>query len=378
MIYIADISSIGVQHEQFNKSFIELTLLAHLSESVVFLADKSHLNVMAIDNRNIQTKEIDVYGKRGGLKEFIRAYYQFRCLMKIVGKADKEGINNVYVLLIHPFAHFLFKVFGGKNVPISIVMHGELESIKFNKHFLNKIWGIFLKKAISIQRSNVRYIILGESIYENLLKVLPSFSFQKAIVLDHPYPFEKQFGKEKNLERTVFSTLGVATVAKNSQYFFELAKKSSESGLNYKFNICGRVYKNMERFLNGAVNYKSNFESLTRLELNALLLETDFAVFYYDNENYSLCSSGAFWDAINAEIPLLYVSNDYFDYYASIVGEVGISFDTPEKLNEYILRTDEIKSLLSDNYSKFVNNIRSLKYRYMTAENLSRQLVSER
>jgi hypothetical protein len=373
MIYVADISSVGVQHEQFNTSFLQLVV--GKNHPVRFYGDHTHTTILKRRAIDVSFTDIHVYSKRGGLKEFIRAYHQFKSLRHLVKDASSEKVNQVIVLLIHPFAHFLFKQFVITNVEIFIVMHGELESVKFNKHFLNKIWGWFLKKALEKVRRNVGYIILGQSIYNNLVKVLPNFASQKSLVLDHPYPFDSPSHRRNSSGQIVFSSLGVATLSKNSQYLFEVAQNVKDSGFNAtsSFNICGRVYKNMQAYLNDYVNFKKGFESLTREELNSLLAETDFAVFYYDNTHYSLCSSGAFWDAIDAEIPLLYVRNDYFDYYASIVGELGMAFESPKELNQYILET--VKSgVLDPNYFHFVENIKKLKYEYMSLENLSKQL----
>jgi hypothetical protein len=373
MRHIADISSVGVQHEQFNASFLQL--LIGKSDSVRFYGDPTHTSILKKNSLNgVTFTDIQIYSKRGGLKEFIRAYYQFRSLKYLLKTAEQEGSNHLTVLLIHPFAHFLFKQFASANIEIFIVMHGELESLKFNKHFLNKIWGWFLKSALKKVNPNVGYIILGQSIYKNLIKVLPDFASQKSIVLDHPYPFKSSAHNTRKNAQIVFSSMGVATLAKNSQYFFEAAQNVKDAGLNTsKFNVCGRIYKNMQEYLNDSVNFKAGFENLTREELNTLLAETDFAVFYYDNAHYSLCSSGSFWDAIDAEIPLLYVRNDYFDYYASIAGDLGVAFDSPKELNEYILHTAKTNAL-DPNYSHFVKNIRKLKYEYMSLENLSKQL----
>ncbi|TLV00782.1 hypothetical protein [Dyadobacter luticola] len=376
MIYVTDVASVDVQHEQFNRSFLQLLPIAYPQEQIQFYGEATHIQNLDSDTRNIAFNQIPVYNKRGGLKEFIRAYHQFKALSKVIQLARKNRAKLVVVLLIHPLAHFLFKLFGSKKVAVSIVMHGELESVKFNKHFLNKIWGFFQKIALTKVSPNVSYIILGQSIYKNLINVLPEFSKQSAVVLDHPYPFTSQTKSEKDFNFLTFATLGVATKAKNTHYFFNLAEESNKKGLPYKFNICGRVYKNMLPYLNAFVNYKKDFGSFTRKELDSLIRESHFTVFYYENSDYSLCASGSFWDTVNAEIPLLFVRNDYFNFYTSIAGQVGYSFETPEELNAFILNADKDELIKGDDYPMFVANIRKLKYEYMGAENLAYQLKS--
>jgi hypothetical protein len=374
MIYVADVSSIGVQHEQFNLSFIKLLQAAYPQVPIRFFADKSHSELHCKSLSQIEIENINIFSSRGGVKEFVRAYYQYRSLQKIVKKAETEKVSRLFVLLMHPFAQFLFKNFTKPQVEISIVMHGELESLKFNKHFVNKIWGWFLKSAMSHRLANVNYIILGQSIYQTLVKVLPAFAHQKALTLDHPYPFVQNPPRDRQANQILLSSLGVATVAKSSQHIFSVAEKAANLGLNsLSFHICGRVYRNMEPFINDHVHFRKDFGPLTRAELNTLMAKSDFAVFYYDNKHYSLCSSGAFWDAVNAEIPLLYLRNDYFDYYASLVGEIGVAFDTVEDLNDYILGLGHY-GIDESKYAGFVDHLRRLKNDIMSTTVLTRQL----
>ncbi|WP_439582736.1 hypothetical protein [Dyadobacter bucti] len=362
MIFIADISSVGIQHEQFNASFIHLLQQENPTEPITFFADSTHIEFQKNKLDNIQFEEINIYDRRGGLKEFIRAYLQFKSLKTIIRQLEAKNERHLFVLLIHPFAHFLFKNFCKSNVRTTLVMHGELESLKFNKHFLNKIWGWFLKQAMQIHKTKVSYIILGESIYQNLIKVLPDFTGQTSVVIDHPYPFTDKAEKEITSQRIVFSSIGVATIHKYTQYLFEVAEQVMKTDFknNCKFNICGRVYRDMEGHLNNYVHYKQDFGYYTREELDGLLDESSFAVFYYSNANYSLCASGAFWDAVNAELPFLYVHNDYFDYYSNAVGGIGMVFDTPAELNEYILKVARY-GIDTEDYKRFRSNIKKLK-----------------
>lgn len=363
MIYVADIASVGIQHEQFNASFIHLLQKENSEQSITFFADATHIEHLQNKTGDIKFEKINIYNQRGGFKEFIRAYRQYKSLKDIIRRLEVTTEKHLFVLLIHPFAHFLFKTFFKSGIRVSLVMHGELESLKFNKHLLNKIWGWFLKRALQIYKTGVSYIILGESIYENLIKVLPEFSSQTSIVIDHPYPFTNRIERNITHEQIVFSSIGVATIHKYTQYLFEVAEQviKNEIGKNCKFNVCGRVYKDMEGHLNNYVHYKKDFGYYIREELDNMLDESSFAVFYYDNSNYSLCASGAFWDAIDAELPFLYVHNDYFDHYSNIIGGIGMVFDTPVKLNGYIMEVAR-NGINVEEYKRYKLNVRKLKF----------------
>jgi hypothetical protein len=377
MIYAADIASTGPQHEQINTSLLALLKRGIGSEALTFISDKSHGEILRKSVKNIAFEDIEIYKGRGGLREFIRGYHQFKSLAKVVSLANKNGASHVYVFLIHPFAHFLFKLLTKeRTIQISIILHGELESVKFNKHLVNKVWGYFLKQALTMYSPNIKYITLGKSIYSNLLKVLPAFSRQKCIVMDHPYPFSFQKSKVLHDHYISFSSIGVATLAKNSQYLFKVAQQATDLGINAycKFNICGRVYSNMIGHLNDSVNYKKDFGSFSRNELDTLISESDYCIFYYENKHYSLCASGAFWDAVNAEVPLLYVHNDYFDYYADLVGDLGKAFQTADELNDYVISLVQNRDQQDPLYLEYIKNMKNLKYQYMKEENLLNQL----
>nr|WP_295926901.1 hypothetical protein [uncultured Dyadobacter sp.] len=373
MIYVSDSLSIGTQHEQFNSSF--LTLLRQIEPDITFYADKRHSDIIKPKVPGLTFENIELYSKRGGIKEFIRAYHQFRLTKKIIKDAEANGVTKLIILLIHPLAHYLLRTFLDTKINIFIVTHGELESLKDNKRFFNKIWGYFLKRSLLSQRLKIQYIILGESIYNNLVGVLPAFKTQKKAILDHPYPFHEIRRDYASNQAITFSSLGVATLPKNSQYIFSIADRMSEmvNTARYRFYICGMVYKNMEKYFNEWVIYNRNLNPLSRSEVDQILSVTDFALLYYDNTHYSMCSSGSFWDAINAEIPILYVQNDYIDYYSSLVGGIGHRFESPEQLNDYIA-TSGRENLFDAQYHQFIDNVRKLKYQHMSYSNLVKQL----
>lgn len=377
MIYAADIASTRSQHEQINISLLELLRHVVRNEEIMFISDKSHSEIIQNKVENLTFDHIEIYKGRGGLREFIRGYHQFKSLVKVADAAKRNNASHLYVFLIHPFAHFLFKLLAKEpSIKVSIILHGELEAVKFNKHLVNKVWGFFLKQALTKYDPNINYILLGKSIYSNLLKVVPAFSKQKCTIMDHPYPFSLQKEKNRHNNQLTFSSIGVSTLAKNSQYLFKVAQQATDLGLNAycKFNVCGRVYKNMVGYLNDSVNYKKDFAAFSREELNSLISESDYCIFYYENKHYSLCASGAFWDSINAEVPILYVHNDYFDYYTALVGDLGKAFQTPDELNDYIISLVQNRGEQDPRYFEYIENMKTLKYEYMKEENLLKQL----
>lgn len=382
MICIIDPSSIGVQHEQFNASFIQLLIYHEKEENFVIFAEASHVvylkSKLVGHSSRISYRPMRLYEERGGLKEFVRAYRQYKLVTKILSESKDWPVKRAYVLLLQPLAHFLLKRWGNPPFPLNVVMHGELESIKLNKHFTNRVWGYFLRKALSNRLDGLEYIVLGKPILSNIYKYLPKFD-SKVILIDHPYPFSSREEPIRLLGRPhrdpiSLALFGVATIYKSSQFFFEIAQQVSQSVKpNITFKVLGRVYQDMKAYLNNAVSYKRINQSYTREELEQEMPNIHFSVFYYNNDDHSLCPSGSFWDSIDAEVPMLYVKNDYFDYYASLVGPLGMVFDNPQSLNTFIMEMNT-KGIDITAYEFFVRNIRLLKYDRMTIPSISNQL----
>lgn len=378
MKHIVDLASISIQHEQFNIAFIGLLLDSKLKHKIKFYGEESHVAVLNKAFPSLSTVHLPVYQKRGSYNEFIRSFIQVGNFFKISRKIAKN--DDLVILLIHPFAHFLIKIlnpFFFKGNSITIVLHGELEALKFNKHFLNKIWGFFLKVALNWQTNNFKYIVLGKSIYTNLKELIPNIANQEVLILNHPYPFKYISSDRKvDISPLTFCSVGGATIHKNSNLYFELAYQNKDLVMRnkVKFRIGGRVYHDMEKYTNRYVEYKGLNLFYSREEIDEVLQSSHFAIFYYSNYNYSLCSSGAFWDAINSEIPILYVKNDFFDYYASLVGNIGVSFENANLLNSYVYEIiiNGIDPLI---YAEFIHNVRKIKYDIMNNRLLGEKLI---
>lgn len=384
MIICIDPVSKNVQHEQFNISFIKLIQTAFPLEEIEFVGNSSHIENLKsrIFSNEIRFRIFErlFNGKINNVNKIIQSIVEYRLLCGELEKAlSNKDVNAVFILLINPLTHLLLK--RNKNIKKSaiIILHGELESLKFNKTLLNKVWGYFLLKALKSKNKLYKHLILGQSIFENLVKIVPELKRYRQIVIDHPYPFSyKESIKYNSGGGLLFSICGVATIHKNSHFFFEVAKEVAaiSKNKNIDFQVCGQVYADMNPFLNNSVQYKPVGQLLSREELIKMNRESDFFVFYYNNDNYSMCSSGAFWDAIDAEKPLLYLHNDYLDYYCNMVGPIGYVFSDIELLNKFIM-SFSFSEVNVNEYDYFVSNIRTLKNRNMTTLNLSKKLKEQ-
>ena len=62
----------------------------------------------------------------------------------------------------------------------------------------------------------------------------------------------------------------------------------------------------------------------------------DYIVFLYPKEGYKLRASGALYDAIDSEHPILLLKNDYFESIFSEHKDIGCLFENENEIVDYI------------------------------------------
>lgn len=247
-------------------------------------------------------------------------------LVYILTYAKFKQAELIYFTSLSPTANLVATVltkyiYTGRK--IIITFHGELELIKPKEDKkINKWFGKLLIRAISLKNVNRKYLLLGESIKRNLLDY-QLIDERSLLVIEHPYIFDHENIKISKVHGSpiIFGHLGVAKLSKNSQLFFKIAsvfKEEIAAGL-VKFKIIGLVLDEMKPFLHPDVEYASLNELISRADYNLQCQEIDYALFFYDNQAYELCSSGAVLDAITYGKPILSLNNSYFENIFSLV-----------------------------------------------------------
>lgn len=365
---IVDLNASGFMHEQFNASMLNIFAKVFKHSSIQFFAEKTHVEIISerlIHFEHFSFQSIPIYRKQGGIHEILKGLRSYFILLKILIGRKRSSQYPLILLYIHPLTLFLINcIFSGRKIHMWIVMHGELESLKLNKTKLNKIWGHLLRLALKNFQENQKYILLGESIRINLLRVLPFAGQLPTMVIDHPFPFREKVNSSDLSKSLIFCTVGVNTIHKSSHFFYTLASRIAILKLNAKCILAGKVYQDLSSHLNQFVESKKIGESYSRDEIYQNLSKSHFAIFYYDNTNYSLCASGAFWECVDAELPLIFVVNDYFmNYQEQAGGPIGYHFYHPEALNDFVI--DLIRNGIDPiQFEEFRRNLSFLKRKY--------------
>jgi glycosyltransferase involved in cell wall biosynthesis len=262
---------------------------------------------------------------------------------------------------------------------ILIICHGELQyladvEIRSYKSIFNKLLTICLKMGLCFLGKSkcCFYLVLGDSIKENLLKYnyIPA---SQILVMDHPYFFNSTLIRKSKGQKLHIGTIGVFSPPKGALQFLNIAKHF-ECNDKIQFHVIGQVQGiniKWEDFPNILFHNKNN-AFLKRDEFSELINRLDLATFFYPSDMYKLMASGAIFDAVEYDIPFISLRNDYFEYLVKKHGMFGFLC-----LNESNMQKVIQNISTNDNNLNDIKNIIIQVKEYHSISNISTMLKKE-
>ena len=357
----------GFGHFEFNKNIVN-----HISKSrnIIFFGESKLVDVLSnncIYNTNIKFKTFFFPQANTKIKllsrEILAISYITFIFFYLLTK--KKSIK-FYFLSVIPLTHFYIKLINNFfSYKITIFLHGELEAFKKNSLLpSHKYYYSIACKAVQILNNNFNYIVLGESIFKNLNKIIKT---ENISYIDHPYSFDETYHIDKNNKIISFGSVGKAIIGeKNSHLIFKLAdfiKNNSISNIyNSKFTIVGTLSKDLLSCSNNYVDFNEQEVMLSNVEFETKILMLDFVLFFYNSDSYKYTASGAFFDCVKYEIPFIAIKNDFFNYYQGKYGPIGYLEDDYESLEKRIvlILNTSIEDINKE-INVFKNNLRTMK-----------------
>jgi hypothetical protein len=80
----------------------------------------------------------------------------------------------------------------------------------------------------------------------------------------------------------------------------------------------------------------NNLKELSRVDYDKRLEDIDYFLFFYDYRTYNYTASGAIFDVINFERPLIAMKNKYFESLFKKYGEFGILVSSINEMTDLI------------------------------------------
>lgn len=329
MIKFVETLKTGDEHLIVNAKIIEMFNIV-FKEKIEVYSEKNHGDKLKSYNDIIKYKHIKVIGHGKGkirsiLHFFLSILYNFLFLLCST-KKDKIiylSVNPVGLLVIK-ILNFLLRR------EVYMVCHSELEFLieendKYLGSIYKKIARIYRFSFNKIKKDNIKYIVLGESIKRNLLKFYEKLDENRIIAIDIPYEYSsllKDISLSKNMK---FGCIGIGSLSKGTDNIFRVAECFKEKIKNEEvtFSIIGKITEDVKQLANCYVNFLPDTQMLDREEYESKVQELDYILYFYPKDSYKLIASGAFFDAIAYEKPILAIENDFFKYYFEKLGNIG-------------------------------------------------------
>lgn len=373
MVYFVELSKGNEAHSSLNYSMIKVLSL-NCVDLKVFSSER-HFSAIQLNEEDMKKisyqpiRVIEGNWKSWFAKVVLESYNAFQ----VFRKAQRDNPRFVYISSVFPISQLLIIIIKKffPNIHIIIGLHGEMEFLKSNKSTKLRFLGWFLKKSFKIHAKNVKYLVFGDVIKENL-KAYNFLPPNLLLSIDHPYDYREVHRPNLSiLNGLKLGTIGIGSINKRTHNLFLLADTFKIQVLSNEisFNLIGTMLPDLEPFINAYVKTNGSNMILSKREFEDKISELHYSLFFYDNEFYSLCASGAFFDAVKFEKPILAIKNDYFSYYFDRLGNIGHLFDNLEDM------VSKIEALLSGGYEKEYNeqveNLQKAK-KTLSIENISR------
>jgi hypothetical protein len=376
VILISEVVHNGEAHFQVNSCFIEMISILYPDKRIFCRAENAHIKILKANlNRNeflnIEFLPFDRYYDEKKYYWGSRIIGECMQITKTLRKGNSLK-NDLYIwTCLFPTGHFFLNFLNlfQKNKKHIIILHGELEFLKTkNKRITEILFGIILRAALYLSNSKTRYIVLGGNIKKSLNSMLGKRIFNKIHVVLHPYNYyvgENVNDFKKNKE-VVIGSIGTQMLSKNSNYIYQLANSFKEDEVLKKiiFRTIGKVLPELYGCDNGLVEklYSDSFVSQKQFEFE--ISKLDFVVFFYDNKAYQLCASGAVFEAIRMDIPVISIKNDFFEWLFETYGVMGFLCDDLKDMERVI------EKLKMEEYTEKINEFKSNMIRFKTTNDL--------
>lgn len=332
-------------HEIYNASILKLCLLC--SEDVVAISDKKTLAnyyVLAdIQDVNIRKHSIYCFGQKNRL--FLTLSYIWSAILNILillfSKQDSVLVyvfNNSFSISILNRINLLLK----RNV--LVCLHGELELLLVNEKsrksgILSRILQFLITQYFKGDRYSLKMLLMGDSIRKNFQSCVVKKNMS-LFILDHPYIHKSSFVNNHIFSSVLkLGTVGAMSINKGADQYIRLLEMVKADNLqNLQFYVIGKAEGDVYNRLSiaNAIFPCGVKKMCSRESFDKHVSELDYILFFYPVDSYRLTASGAVYDAIMQEIPIISIKNDYFVYLFEKYGKFGYLFENVDQMFSFI------------------------------------------
>lgn len=341
----------GSVHEIVDASMIEVfsgiydTVIVHFLQkrsSIIESLSNYSNNVYFLPSKNIK--------KTGALKDLIASVLDAIYLIR----ADNN--TTIYYSSVNMFSvHLINFILKFLNRKVIICCHSELEIVKKQSYKKTDYWSFLIKRMFCRTKinKNLRFMVLGSFILENLKKYICEQRLIYFFSFEHPY-----FNVRNNLNHIVnFSSkiqIGIiGNISPNPSRGVNNIKNFANQIKGYDFielSILGKIDANSRVKLPNNIIYKNESNSfIPRDQYVSMIEDLDYIFIPYPEDSFSLSVSGVVLEAISEHKPVLMYRTDYFMYLIDKYGQFGL-FIEDYSISDLVIALQD-----QEQYYKFVN-----------------------
>lgn len=364
-VVFIDTNSIGNFHEVFNAAFFKILetnfdTVLHVSSKSSFETIKRILNNNEIkfDTSKITFKEVKVLEGTKSHHIFLRKIFAAVLLFFLLFKYRKRAI---ILANLNEFGTIYFNLFAKIfKTNLTIVAHGELEyliqDVPKNKPIF--IYKKFLQRFFKCKwNKRIQMIMLGDSIQKKMQNLFP-LNASSFVSMNHPYFFNNI---ESSLTEKPIKMGVVGSVGENKGIlsFFKLSERLEEFIISQQLElyVVGKHGYNPIDFPLIKFVGETN-QIIPTQEYNQAIQQLDAILFFYGADQYQLTASGAIFDAVNHEKPIIAIENSYFKHVFSY-GNIGFLGKNISEIEEVIK-----KIILNEDILKEMNTFKNVKFAF--------------
>lgn len=369
LIYI-DTYSTGTLHEMFNAA--SLKMFATIYPQIEYYADKTtkeHMIKLIKElPSNVTYHRIHVPFVKSTITNILKIIYAIWNNSRAIIIAKKNDViyinyNTIYAL---PFIN-LFAKWTKKKVLLQC--HGELNQFQkgFEQNYISQKCLSLLSSQHVKLAANLYICILGQSIEKNLRAYISKQATEKIITYDHPGSFQENVSSYLHSNILKIGCIGTLRKTKGLNSYITLSSEFKSYKKQILFYSIGRIMSDPKLFTDAGIIIpkKCSNRYLTREEMYQLATQLDVILYLYSEDSYRLTASGAIFDAIDCERPILALKNDYFEYIFTKVGPLGYLANNMDDLKKELIQLK--------NGKRYNINFKSAK-EYLKSENIAKEL----
>lgn len=366
-------------HSEINAGLLSVFEGVFPSHSLDLIVDKRHYNAISkkkdLKNWNIKFSKVFTYKPSNFLIN------DFLLILKFLWIFIHYKRNSAtYIFLgIMPLSHcFISLINQFTKKDIIICLHGQMEAYLENTKIGKSRYYYYLSKNVFKRNDYLRYIVFGESIKTNIKFLFKDLS--KIIVIDQPYLYPEEFivdSKPDLMKRPfILGVIGRGDKGKNISEIFTLINELKDDIKQGKLKIVivGKMSVTVPENLNNLIDFQTDTIPTKKFEKEVLGL--DFALSFTGKDFYKVTPSGAFFDCIKWEIPILSLDNDFTSYYFSKYGPLGELFSTTFDMSLWIKNVILENNLDESFYTQIQQNYQTMK-RELSIDNIVVKLQTQ-